>query len=454
MTEPHPPGPGQTPGGTPAAADPAGIPLFSRGYVRYALGLLLAVAVFNTCDRTILGVLIEDIQAEIEVSDTQMGLLIGFAFTTVHLLAGLPIARLADRVSRKLIVSIGLLAWSVMTALAGFAQSFGQLLLARMGVGVGEAAGSPPSHSMIADFTPVERRARALAIIPIGSILGLGLGNVFGGWVNEFFGWRMAFISVGVPGVALAAVIWLTLREPPRGYSDGAVASRPASDESMLAVILYLLGRPSYRYMILGACLAGVTTYGRNLWEPTFLRRVYEMSSGEAGTWYFLIGPLPSLFGVYFGGWIVDRLALRDERWYMWFGAIACAVSVPLSFAFLLWPETHYAGPVPVGFLFALAMALVVGMWSPATMALGQSLAKPHMRSLSAALWSMIYNFIGLGAGPFMVGVLSDYFEPLYQADALRYALVLAGLSPLLAAVCQLRAARTLREDLALARQV
>src|SRR5262245_34258086 len=215
---------------------------FSTGYVRYALGLIFAVALINVCDRTIMSVLVVDIRKDLGLSDRDMGWLLGPAFATVHLLAGLPLARLADRASRRAIISLGLLAWSAMTALCGMAQGFGQLLAARMGVGIGEAAGSPPSHSLISDYLPPDRRARGLAILPVGATLGIGLGMVVGGWINQVWGWRAAFLSVGLPGIALALLVWLTLREPPRGHSEGRIVH--ASSDSALDVVRYLLGTP------------------------------------------------------------------------------------------------------------------------------------------------------------------------------------------------------------------
>ena len=433
-----------------APAESADAPDLLAGYVRYALGLIFLVAVFNVCDRTIMAVLAEDIAKSLSLTDRDLGWLMGPAFTTVHLLAGLPIARLADRSSRRTIISVGLMAWSVMTALAGLAQNFGQLLFARMGVGVGEAAGSPPSHALISDYLPPERRARGLSIITVGSLAGMGFGMVAGGLLNELYGWRVAFFAVGIPGVILAGIVWLTLREPPRGHSEGLSGTQ--GDESALDVIRYLLGRPSYRWLILGACAAGVLSFGKNFWEPTFLRRVYGMGSAEAGTWYFIIGPIPAGIGTIVGATLSDRLGRRDLRWYMWIAAIVNLLSVPFSMLFLLWPATHTLGQFPVAFAFSIAASFITGMWSPAIMAMAQSLSRPHMRAMSAALWSMIFNFVGMGLGPLIVGELSVRFEPSYGLEAIRYALACASVTPLFAAVFMTLSARTLREDVALAR--
>ena len=423
---------------------------YSPAYTRYALGLIFGVAVFNVCDRTVMSVLAVDIQASLSLSDRQLGLLMGPTFTTVHLLAGIPIGRLADRTSRRVVISLGLLAWSVMTAAAGLAENFLQMLLARMGVGVGEAAGGPPSQSLISDYTPPERRARGLSLITIGSLIGMGVGMVAGGWINEAYGWRAAFLAVGLPGCLFAALVFTTLREPPRGITDQAVENQ--GDESMLEVIRYLLGRPSYRWLVLGACAAGVLSFGKHFWEPTLLRRVYEMDSGAAGTWYFFINPLPMALGTVVGAVFADRLGQRDLRWYMWLSSIVVLISAPLSAAFVLWPEDQWVGAFPVAFAFSIAASFFTAMWSPCVMAMGQGLARPNMRSLSAALWAMTFNFVGLGLGPLLVGELSHRFEPSYGEQSIRYALAWASLAPIVAALFFALSARTLREDLALAK--
>jgi MFS family permease len=290
---------------------------FSTAYVRYALSLIFLVAVFNVCDRTIMSVLVPEIRAEMGLTDRHLGVLMGPAFAVVHVVAGLPIARLADRTSRRTIIAAGLFAWSLLTIAQGLARSFPQLLAARMGVGIGEAAGSPPSHSLLADYASPEKRARALSVLQIGALCGTGLGMVLGGWVNEVWGWRAAFVAVGIPGIALAVLVLGTLREPPRGISDGLAAG--ASDgagaparESALGAALHLLRTPTYGWMLAGVCAAGVVAIGRSAWEPTFLREVYGMGSADAGLTYFLISPLPSAVGALAGAWLVDHLGRRD----------------------------------------------------------------------------------------------------------------------------------------------
>ncbi len=423
---------------------------YSPAAIRYALLLIFWVAVFNTCDRTLLAVVLQDVKLELGLRDDQLGVLAGPAFAIVHFAAGLPLARAADLYSRRVIVSLGLLAWSAMTAIAGVAQSYSQLLAARLGVGLGEAAGGPASHSLISDLLPLERRARGLSLIQLGSTVGLGLGLAGGGAIAKYWGWRTAFYAAGLPGIALALLIYLTLREPPRGMSDATPPTRTSG--SFFAALGELLRTPSYRWLIAGACAAGVLTFGKNIWEPTFLRRIYGQDVAHAGLVYFAISTIPSGLGAIAGGFLNDRLGSRDVRWYMAFGALSHLVAVPLSLCFVLWPESHLVAGIPVAFLFSAAASFVGAFWVPGTMATAQSLARPDQRALSAAVWTMFFNLIGMGAGPFVVGLISQALTAEHGDYAIRYALAWASLAPLAACAFQLLAARRLPQDLAAAR--
>ncbi|MGH7822032.1 MAG: MFS transporter, partial [Candidatus Binatia bacterium] len=313
----------------------------------------------------------------------------------------------------------------------------------------------------LADYAPPEKRARALAVLQIGALCGMGLGMVFGGWVNEIWGWRAAFVAVGVPGMALAIVVFLTLREPARGSSEGLATPRLEGDptapeparETAVAATLHLLRTPSYAWMLSGVCAAGILAIGRNAWEPTFLREVYGMGSAHAGLAYFLIGPLPSAVGTLGGAWLVDALGKRDLRWYFWLPAVANAVTVPLSLAFLLWPETHTFAGVPVAFYFSVLLSIAATGSMPAILAMGQSLAPPRMRAFSAALWSMIFTFVGMGLGPLIIGELIERLRPEHAEQAVRYALAIGSVVPILATVFFAVAARTVAGDVQRARE-
>ncbi|MEE8166127.1 MAG: MFS transporter, partial [Myxococcota bacterium] len=271
----------------------------SPAYSNYVLGLLMLVAAFNLLDRQVIGMLIEPIKQEFDVSDSWIGLLTGFSYAVFYAAAGIPIARWADRGVRRSIVALGLLLWSGLTLASGFVQSFGYLVLARLGVGIGEAAGTPPSHSLISDYFPPPQRATALAKMSVGSALGVMMSYFAGGWLNELYGWRVVLIVFGVPGICLAALIRFTLKEPPRGRFDRRVSEHVPSLSEALGFLLRL---PSYRHLILGASLHSFAFAGASVWYPSFLVRVHGLSTGEIGTALALSSSAMSALGIYAGG--------------------------------------------------------------------------------------------------------------------------------------------------------
>lgn len=422
----------------------AGAP--SAAYVRYVLALVFLVAVFNVCDRTIVGLLVEEIKRDIGLDDREVGLLMGAAYTVVHFGAAVPFGRLADRYSRKTVISAGLLVWSAMTLSAGLAQTTWQLIASRMGVGLGEAAGAAPSQSLVADYVVPGRRANSLAVVSVGGTVGLGLGMMLGGWANELWGWRSAFIIAGIPGIALSILFYLTVVEPTRGQSEQR--ADPGQVLPLSRVLSILGGLRAYRYLVIGACFCGIATYGRTMWEPTFLRRVYGMDPGDVGTVYFLIYAVPMALGSLSGGWFGDRLARRDVRWHMWLSAIATATALPFGLGFVLCPATVTLGAVPLAFYSGAISSFMMGIWVPQSAAMSVALSPLRMRTVAAAVWSALYSLVGLGFGPYLVGELNVRFEPTAGVEAIRYSLagvmlVLAG-----AATFQLLAGRRLLVDL------
>ena len=417
----------------------------SDGYKRYALTLLVVVYVFNFVDRTILSILLEPIKAEFDLSDTQLGFLSGLAFALFYTFLGIPIARAADRGVRRSIIAMALLTWSGMTALTGFATSFGTLLIARIGVGIGEAGCSPPAHSLLSDYFPAERRATALGTYALGIPIGTGIGYLAGGWLAEWFDWRTAFLVVGLPGVILAGVVQLTLREPTRGaYDETLTAGEQAAQAASLGEILrFMLSLASFRHMAIGAALHAFYGYGAGAFNPAFFVRSHGLSTGEIGTWLAAIGFSGGVIGVYLGGYLSDRLAARDVRWYMWLPALSTTVYVPFAFLLYLWPTPHAA------LLMALPGALLGGMYLGPTFAMTQTLVRPEMRALASAILLFIINLIGLGFGPQGVGILSDLLQPTFGIESLRYALLCTVVVfALWSVVHYTLAARTLREDL------
>jgi len=407
----------------------------------YALSLLTVVYSFNFIDRQLLAILQESIKSDLGLSDSQLGLLTGFAFAVFYVTAGIPIARWADRSNRRNIVALSLLVWSGMTAISGLAQNYSQLLLARVGVGVGEAGGSPPSHSIISDIFPPHRRATALGFYSTGVNVGILFGFLLGGWLNEFFGWRVAFLVVGGPGILLALLVRTTIAEPIRGLAENKQVSEITV--SFRQVLALLWSRRSFRHLALGAALNAFAGYSISNWMASYMIRSHGMSTGELGTWLALILGLGGAIGVFAGGFLADRLAIRDKRWYMWLPALTGLVALPFMVGVYL-VGSPYA---------ALTLAVIPGLLS--NVYLGNAIATTHalvgmrMRAMSSAVFFFILNIIGLGAGPWTVGAMSDYLAPQYGMESLRYAMLYVIPVVSLWSVCHFfLASKTLREDL------
>jgi len=411
-----------------------------RRYANYVLGVLFLVYVFNFIDRTILSILVQDVKQELGVSDTAMGFLTGIAFAAFYTVAGIPIARWADVGVRRSIIAWGLFAWSAFTAVSGLVQSFGQLVAARIGVGVGEAAGSPPAHSLIADYFPPERRATALSIYSMGIYVGVLFGYLAGGWVNEFFGWRSAFFVVGIPGIALAIAVRFTVREPRRGHAEGLTDDEPP--EPWQGVFRFLWSLRSFRHLALAAGLHSFAGYGFAQWAPTFLRRVHGMSSGEVGTWLGLIIGIGGILGAPAGGWLADRLGQGDRRWYTWVPGVSAAFSVPFVVGFLL---ADSLAPALASYFPSVVLS---AMYLGPTLAIIQAMVKVRMRAMASAVLFLILNLIGLGLGPQAVGILNDLLAPEFGEQAVRYSLLIVSFTSVWGGLHFFLAAATLDVDL------
>ncbi|MEZ4332465.1 MAG: MFS transporter [Myxococcota bacterium] len=418
----------------------------TRRYVFYVLFLLFLVSVLNVCDRTIVSVLAEDVRRDLALDDRELGIVLGLAFSVTYLFAGVPIAFVADRHSRRWTVSIALLVWSGMTALSGVATSFLQLVGARMGVGVGEAGGSPASHSLVIDYVPPSQRARAMAFLSIGSIVGLGGGMLYGGWASEWLGWRWTLVSVGIPGMLVAALFAATVIDPPRRVADTPGPDR-FTGHRLPRVLLELMRMPAFAALTLGATFANVVAMGRNLWEPTFLRRVYGLGAAETGLVYLFITAVPGILGTWICGALTDRLAARDRRWYGWFPALTCFLLVPMSLGFYFAPTDARLLGLPLGYAFAFLASMLAPGWSPSTMATAQGLVPPSARAVAAATWSMVSSFVGMGIAPSLVGDLNVRLEGVYGSEAVRYSLAIVGVVPWLATASFLWLARRLGRE-------
>ena len=385
----------------------------------YALFVLVVVYTFNFIDRQILSILMESIKLDLGLSDQALGFLAGFAFAAFYAVMGMPIALWADRGNRRNLISLALAIWSLMTALSGMAQTFTHLALARIGVGIGEAGCSPPAHSLLSDYFPPEQRATALGIYSLGIPLGIMFGLFAGGWINEAFGWRRAFFVVGIPGLVLALLVRFTLREPLRGMSE----NRRLSDEKprFRETVRFLIARPAFLHMAFGGALAAFVGYGVLSWFPSFLIRTHGMNTAEVGLWLGLIIGIPGGAGIFLGGYLADKFGARDTRWYLWTVTIASLLSLPFGAAAYLLSNPYWAL-----LLFAIP-TLLSNFWQATTFAQTQSLVRLRMRGVASAILLFIVNIIGLGAGPWTVGLLSDLLAPRYGADSLRWSLMIVG---------------------------
>ena len=425
-------------GAPPQSSESTATPV-SNGYRRYVLVLLTLVYALNFIDRQILVILQESIKVDMDLSDSQLGLLTGFAFAIFYVSVGIPIARWADVGNRRNIVSLAVAVWSGMTALSGFTQNFWQLLLARIGVGVGEAGGSPPSHSMISDYYPVEKRGSALSFYSTGVYLGILFGFLIGGWINSEFGWRVAFFVVGVPGFLVALLVRLTIREPVRGGLEGRALEAPATFGETLRA---LKNFGSFKLFAIAAGLNAFSSYGIGNFTPSFLIRSHGFTSLEVGTSLALITGIGGALGTYMGGVLADRYGANDKRWYLWISGIPAACSVPLMLTAVFVGDPRLA----LGFLFFATM--LGAFYLGPTIAISHTLVSPSMRAMASAILFFILNLIGLGLGPLVVGMISDLLAPAYGSESLRYALGIVSFVNLISAAFFFLAARKLLADL------
>ena len=423
----------------PATSD---MPYARKSYRYFVLGVLTLVYALNFVDRQLLVILQEQIKAELILSDTQLGLLSGFAFALFYVSCGIPIARWADRGTRRSIIALALTVWSLMTAVSGLAQNYLHLLLARIGVGVGEAGGSPPAHSMISDIFRKEERATALSIYSIGIYIGILLGFALGGWIADTFGWRTAFFVVGLPGVLVAAFLRFTVKEPLRGWSEGRQGDT-SPPPPFGTVLKFLWSRHTFRNLALAGSLQALVIYGIGNWLPSYFLRNFEISLTELGIWMALTSGIGGGAGSFFGGWMTDRLGVRDARWYVWGPAILMLAISPVLLVILNTPTLQLA--LVLTGLFHFLSASYLG---PA-LAVSHGLVGLRMRALTSAIFFFFINLIGLGLGPLIVGYLSDSFAAGGNDSALAQAMLITGCAASLwGGIHYLFASRTIRADL------
>lgn len=406
----------------------------------WVLFILVVVYTFNFIDRQITGILAVPIKEDLGLTDTQLGLMGGLAFALFYTALGIPVAMLADRVSRTWIMTIALTVWSGMTAVCGLANNFWQLFAARLGVGVGEAGGVAPAYSLIADFFPPNQRARALSVYSFGIPIGSTLGIIFGGYIASKIDWRYAFFIVGLAGVALAPIFRLTVREPERGrYDSNYVAGAPHARLGDLFRVLAT--KRSFWLLSIGAACSSMMGYGLFFWLPSFLVRSFEMELLDASLFFGVIILVGGIAGIWTGGWLSDKLGETRKAWYALVPAYAFLGTVPFYFLALLSPNLTTV-------FLALLVPTALGLaWLGPVISAFQHLVKPNMRATASAVFLFINNLIGIGAGTWVIGALSDALIERYAEHSLRYSILAGSVLYLVASAMFFLAAKRLDQD-------
>jgi predicted MFS family arabinose efflux permease len=372
-------------------------------YRKWFLLILMLIYASSMIDRIFISVVGRAIKAAMDLSDLELGVLGGLAFSLFYATLSIPMARLAERYSRVVLISLSIIAWSIMTALCGVAGNFWWLLLFRLGVGIGEAGSTPTSHSLISDVFPEGRRATALSLYSLGPPLGVIISAILGGWVAQHFGWRIAFMVVGIPGAVLGILAWLTLREPVRGHAEHPDAQPSSEVPSLREVMRALFARKVFIHLLLGIMIGAFSQYGINLFLPIYLGRSFNMNLAEAGMALALIVGIGGLVGNAAGGYLADRWGARDRRWYAWVPALGTILGfVLMPFAFLM-SSWQIATPM------LLIATILLSAWGGPAFSIVHSLVAPRMRATSAALVFLFMNFVGQGCGPVVAGFLSDH---------------------------------------------
>lgn len=423
-------------------------------YRGYALGLLMLIYVVNMLDRQVVSILAEPIKTELHLSDSQLGLMTGLAFAVLYTVLGIPIARIAERGDRPLIIAVAAAVWSAFTALSGMAQTFAHLLMARVGVGIGEAGCTPPALSLIADTVPKEKRASAVSVYMLGAPVGSLLGLALGGLIADAFGWRMAFVLVGLPGLILAAIAALTLREPRRGQPRVSAAQSDAP--TLRDAIAELAGKRTYWRVVGGVTIKSFASYGAVAFTGSFFFRNFPTeladtaalfglkSAGFLGVALGVTTGVAAIFGTLLGGRLADHLARKDARAYAMIPAVGAIAGLPFSLLAL------NSDSLVMAFAFLMIPGLLGSMWLGPAYGVVQSLVRPQTRATATAVMLFVANLIGLGLGPLGVGVLSDLLnaQGYSGADAIRISLMTFAMLGVPCAWLFWTARKTMREEI------
>jgi len=405
----------------------------SDGKRNLALFILFLVSTLNFLDRYMFSVLVPSIKTELQLTDTEVGFVTGLAFSLFYATMGVPIARLADRTSRRGVLATAVALWSAMTVATGFIQSFAQLAMARIMMGLGEAGATPPSHAIIADLFPRARRASALAVFGMGSPVGLAIGFIAGAYISQHYGWRYALFAFGVPGVLLAIVVRFCLPAPQQQPTEGM--------RSLRADLADLFKRKAFVHNTVGGALYALLGLGTIAWAPSFFVRVHQMPIAQVGFWLAIVLGVSQVLGMTTGGLLSDRLAARDLRWYNWMCAIAVILAAPFFVLTFMWPTAQMA-------MVWMVIPFFLGQvkFGPQA-AVTQAIAGPDRRAVAASAFFLINGLAG-GAGAQLIGILSDAFRADYGERAIGVAIsIIAIVTSGWAGLHFWLASRTLRTD-------
>ncbi|WP_353217677.1 MFS transporter [Sandarakinorhabdus sp.] len=411
---------------------------------RLLLWTLLVVYILNFIDRQIVAILAEPISRDLDLSDSQLGLMTGLAFALFYATLGVPIARLADNgvTNRSRLIAVCVAIWSAMTALCGLAQNFWQLLLARIGVGIGEAGCTPTAHALIADSLPPEKRAGGIAFFGLGIPIGGLLGTVIGGGIAQTLGWRAAFYVVGLPGLLLAVFVWFYLKDPRIGRAapPHAPAGAPAR-LSMWASLKLLASSPAYCLVLSGASLVAFLSYGKGVWVLVYFQRTHGLSVGQTALFVGVTIGIAGIFGTWLGGWAADRFGKTDKRHMLTLPAAGMLLAAPLLFM------AYQVNDWRVAILLMILPTVANSAYYGPAYGAAQVLARPDTRAMAAAWIVFAQNLIGLGLGPLLFGALSDMLKPEYGAQSVRVVLYFAAWAGVLPALLFWLGARALGRE-------
>jgi len=415
----------------------------SNRYLNYVLVMLTLVYVFNFADRQILVILQESIKEEFQLSDTELGLLSGFIFAIFYVVLGIPIARYADNGNRRNIVAGSLGLWSIMTSISGFAGNFIQLLLARIGVGVGQAGESPAAHAMISDYFPLEKRSTALSIYSMGLYIGILIAFLMGGYLNQHYGWRTAFLVMGVPGIIFSLVFYVTVKEPKKGATD-VRESTSGKTYSLNTALKLLFSNSIFLYLAIAIALHMFCIFALLNWTPSFLSRLHGMKNINIGVSLGLIFGVSGAIGTYVRKILTDRLGKRDKRHHLKVPAYSILISILFTAGALFFQNNYLT-------LFCLGVsAFLQSMYLGPFIAVAHSLVPSSMRAFNSAIVLFMLNLFGLGFGPLVVGIISDLLQPSLGIESLRWALSIILLVNIISAALFFGAAKKIGINTAL----